>query len=69
MTLHDKTVKRLVSAREVGLKIKWLSDTSKVSLIKIQCLASGNGYGREFKLSDDECERLNNALDYIKGAI
>jgi len=68
-TLEQRTIERLKAAKLAGVNIKRLSRDSQVSTIKLQVLSSEKDYGQKHRLSDEQCERINNALDALKGAL
>lgn len=70
--IYKKTAARLVAATECGIKISALSNATKINYHKLSSVAFGDRrkcYGYSASLTDDECARINNALDNIKNAI
>jgi hypothetical protein len=70
---YEETVERLVKAKEHGVSMRRVALRAEVAQWRIQRIAGiaagRTGYG-EFvsKLSDDECTRVNLALDEIRAA-
>lgn len=70
--IYKKTAARLVAATECGIKISAISIATKINYHKLSSVAFGDRrkcYGYPATLDNDQCERINKALDNIKNAI
>jgi hypothetical protein len=69
---YEETVERLVKAKEHGVSMRRVALRSEIIPLRIQRVtgsaAGRTGYSYVGKLTDDECLRVNLALDEIKAA-
>ena len=70
---NEQVAARLRKAKAMGFKVKPIAEMSEITEYRINSIAASsedrNPYKYASTLTDDECERVNKALDSIKAAL
>lgn len=66
---HTRTINRVISAVESGVKMKALADKTGISYFRMSSVVNPDSYKGRTTFTDDELKHINDALNDIKKAV